>query len=204
MNKGIMENKRNPVFNDTKKPKKLDSKEDVRRLDFKGKPIQKQTNGDKIVHVKGVPAYSSTMEPVDISYVNEEIVGSGSFGSVYKINLSDKNGTKCAAIKKVLQDKRFKNRELVIMRKIQHTNIVDFYYHFFSHDEKNDVCLNLIMEYIPETLYHEARRYSRLKQSMPIIYVQSVGSNNLYSCGYCSEGPNQNDYHYKDERKFNE
>ena len=36
------------------------------------------------------------------------------------------------AIKKVLEDKRFKNRELDIMRMTQHPNVVSLKYFFYS------------------------------------------------------------------------
>jgi len=40
------------------------------------------------------------------------------------------------AIKKVLQDKRFKNRELQIMRKLDHCNIVKLKYFFYTSGDK--------------------------------------------------------------------
>ena len=40
------------------------------------------------------------------------------------------------AIKKVLQDKRFKNRELQIMRRLDHINIVSLLYFFYTSGEK--------------------------------------------------------------------
>ena len=42
------------------------------------------------------------------------------------------------AIKKVLQDKRFKNRELQIMRRLEHCNIVKLMYFFYTSGEKKD------------------------------------------------------------------
>ncbi len=42
------------------------------------------------------------------------------------------------AIKKVLQDKRFKNRELQIMKMMGHPNVVDLQHCFFT-QEKNEV-----------------------------------------------------------------
>jgi serine/threonine protein kinase len=42
------------------------------------------------------------------------------------------------AIKKVLQDKRFKNRELQIMKMMDHPNVVDLRHCFFT-NEKADV-----------------------------------------------------------------
>ena len=40
------------------------------------------------------------------------------------------------AIKKVLQDKRFKNRELQIMRRLDHINSVSLLYFFYTSGEK--------------------------------------------------------------------
>ena len=50
------------------------------------------------------------------------------------------NDDELIAIKKVLQDKRFKNRELQIMRKLDHCNIVKLKYFFYTSGEK--VCFN--------------------------------------------------------------
>ena len=43
------------------------------------------------------------------------------------------------AIKKVLQDKRFKNRELQIMRMTGHTNIVQLKHCFYTSTPKDEV-----------------------------------------------------------------
>ena len=61
----------------------------------------------------------------NISYSAERIIGNGSFGVVFEAKVVETN--EVVAIKKVLQDKRFKNRELQIMRQLvkdPHTNIV--------------------------------------------------------------------------------
>ena len=84
------------------------------------------------------------------------------------------------AIKKVLQDKRFKNRELQIMRQLNHPNVVQLKHCFYSNGEKADeLYLNLVLEYIPETVYRCARQYQKAKQMQPIfytkIYVYQVG-----------------------------
>jgi hypothetical protein len=49
------------------------------------------------------------------------------------------------AIKKVLQDKRFKNRGLQIMRKLEHQNVVKLKYFFYSSGEKVRVFLGIMV-----------------------------------------------------------
>lgn len=108
--------------------------------------------------------------PQEIAYTDTKVVGNGSFGVVYQARLIDGD---VVAIKKVLQDKRFKNRELQIMRKVEHQNIVTLKYFFYSTGEKKDeVYLNLILEFIPETVYRVVRHYNKSKQTIPMIYVK--------------------------------
>ena len=77
------------------------------------------------------------------------------------------------AIKKVLQDKRFKNRELQIMRRLEHCNIVKLMYFFYTSGEKKDeIYLNLVLEFIPETVYKVARQYSKSKQTIPAMFIK--------------------------------
>ena len=76
------------------------------------------------------------------------------------------------AIKKVLQDKRYKNRELQTMRLLDHPNVVSLKHCFFSTTEKDELYLNLVLEYVPETVYRVSKHYSRANQRMPTIYVK--------------------------------
>lgn len=77
------------------------------------------------------------------------------------------------AIKKVLQDKRFKNRELQIMRRLEHCNIVKLLYFFYTSGEKKDeIYLNLVLEFIPETVYKVARQYSKSKVTIPVAFIK--------------------------------
>jgi serine/threonine protein kinase len=84
---------------------------------------------------------------VDVSYTEMKVVGNGSFGVVYSAKLCDTNDM--IAIKKVLQDKRFKNRELQIMRKLEHQNVVKLRYFFYSSGDK--VCF--VSNYFLDTFF---------------------------------------------------
>ncbi|RHY26941.1 hypothetical protein DYB32_007714 [Aphanomyces invadans] len=106
-----------------------------------------------------------------INYSAERIIGNGSFGVVFQATIEETG--EVVAIKKVLQDKRFKNREMQIMRQLQHDNIVQLKHCFYCNGEKPDeLYLNLVMEYIPDTLYGVARQLQRSKQLMPIVLVK--------------------------------
>merc|ERR1712062_282548 len=68
---------------------------------------------------------------------------------------------------------RFKNRELQIMRRLDHCNIVSLLYFFYTSGEKKDeIYLNLVLEFIPETVYKVARQYAKSKQSIPGTFIR--------------------------------
>jgi len=128
------------------------------------------TDGGKVTTVIATPG-AGPDRPQEIRYTDTKPIGNGSFGVVYQAKLCDTG--ELGAIKKVLQDKRFKNRELQIMRRLEHCNIVKLKFFFYSSGEKKDeVYLNLVLEYIPETVYKVARHYSKNKQTIPISYIK--------------------------------
>ncbi|KAI3417299.1 Non-specific serine/threonine protein kinase, partial [Psidium guajava] len=105
-----------------------------------------------------------------ISYMAERVVGQGSFGVVFQAKCLETGET--VAIKKVLQDKRYKNRELQTMRLLDHPNVVSLKHCFFSETEKDELYLNLVLEYVPETVHRVIKHYNKLNQRMPTIYVK--------------------------------
>ncbi|MED6181689.1 Shaggy- protein kinase theta [Stylosanthes scabra] len=105
-----------------------------------------------------------------ISYMAERVVGTGSFGVVYQAKWVESGET--VAIKKVLQDKRYKNRELQVMRMLDHTNVLKLKHCFYSLATKDELYLNLVLEYVPETVYRVSKQYVRVHQHMPTIYIQ--------------------------------
>ncbi|XP_067011718.2 glycogen synthase kinase-3 beta isoform X2 [Anabrus simplex] len=127
-------------------------------------------DGSKVTTVVATPGQGPD-RPQEVSYTDTKVIGNGSFGVVYQAKLCDTG--EMVAIKKVLQDKRFKNRELQIMRRLEHCNIVKLKYFFYSSgDKKDEVYLNLVLEYIPETVYKVARHYSKSKQTIPISFIK--------------------------------
>ena len=76
------------------------------------------------------------------------------------------------AIKKVLQDRWYKNRELQTTCILDHPNVVSLKHCFFSTTDKDELYLNLVLEYVPETVYRVAKHYSRMNQRIPLLYVK--------------------------------
>lgn len=106
-----------------------------------------------------------------ISYAAERVIGNGSFGVVYQATVIETGET--VAIKKVLQDRRFKNRELQIMGMLDHPDVVALKHCFYSKGEKpDDVFLNLVMEYIPETIHRTLRVHTKAKKLVPILFTK--------------------------------
>ncbi|XP_042430627.1 shaggy-related protein kinase alpha-like isoform X1 [Zingiber officinale] len=105
-----------------------------------------------------------------MSYKAERIVGTGSFGVVFQAKCLETGEE--VAIKKVLQDKRYKNRELQTMRLLDHPNVVQLKHYFFSTTDNDELYLNLVLEYISDTLYRTLKYYNRMNQHMPLLYVK--------------------------------
>lgn len=142
--------------------------------------------------VAAVPSPNGGQEQ-QISYSAERIIGNGSFGVVFQAAVVETG--EIVAIKKVLQDKRFKNRELQIMRQLvkdPHSNIVALKHCFYSQGEKADeLYLNLVLEYVPETVYSISRFHQKSKIPLPLLYVKlylyqlSRALAHIHSLGIC-------------------
>ena len=125
---------------------------------------------------------------------------------MYKALCTTTNQT--VAIKKVLQDKRFKNRELAIMKLLRHTNVVHMRHSFYHHQHNNnntatatntttnsnkqengssnnnnnndknnrndagEVYLNLVLDYVPDTVYRISKQHNQAGERIPILYVK--------------------------------
>ncbi|KAK4799122.1 hypothetical protein SAY86_024487 [Trapa natans] len=105
-----------------------------------------------------------------ISYMAERVVGNGSFGIVFQAKCLETGET--VAIKKVLQDRRYKNRELQLLRLMDHPNVISLKHCFFSTTSNDELFLNLVMEYVPETMHGILKHYNSIHQRLPLIYVK--------------------------------
>ncbi|KAF2535478.1 hypothetical protein F2Q68_00018826 [Brassica cretica] len=122
------------------------------RDDKEMEPIVVDGNGTETGHIIVTTIGGRNGQPKQtISYMAERVVGQGSFGVVFQAKCLETGET--VAIKKVLQDRRYKNRELQTMRLFDHPNVVSLKHCFFSTTEKDELYLNLVLEYVPETVH---------------------------------------------------
>jgi hypothetical protein len=77
-----------------------------------------------------------------------------------------------------------------IMKTLRHQNVVHLKHCFFSNNEKDELCvcvlicalrllltashsyLNLVMEYVPETIYRVVKHYNKTKRPIPMLYIK--------------------------------
>ena len=73
------------------------------------------------------------------------------------------------------------------MRLVSHPNVVDLRAFFYSNGEKQkkeEVYLNLVLEFVPETVYRASRQFAKLKQTMPMSYIRLYMYQLLRSLAY--------------------
>ena len=120
---------------------------------------------------------------LEFPYNNE--IGHGAFGKVL-LAIVKSTGEK-VAIKKVFQDRRYKNRELPIMLELHHPNIVELKsYYKTKAESKNDdeFFLNCIMEYVPLTLSNLISKNRKMKTKFDPILLKLFSFQMLKCIGY--------------------
>ena len=125
------------------------------------------------------------IELSDLEFPKNNVLGMGAFGKV-KLAIIKKTGEK-VAIKKVFQDRRYKNRELPIMQELHHPNIVELKSYFCTKAENcndDEFYLNCIMEYVPKTL-NELITQNRKNQTKFDDFTLKLYSYQMLKCiGY--------------------
>lgn len=133
----------------------------------------------------GTNNQNSSEKKQQFTIVGDKVIGNGTFGIVYQATIKETG--QIVAIKKVLQDKRYKNRELSIMKEIgNHPNVIQLKHYFYTYgNDQEEVYLNVIMDFIPETLYKLIKYYYRRKKApFPNILVKLYSYQLLRSLGY--------------------
>ncbi|EDO07924.1 protein kinase domain containing protein [Babesia bovis T2Bo] len=132
-------------------------------------------------HVPG----ADTLPEAESKYQVQRMIGNGSFGVVHEA-IHVESGNK-VAIKKVLQDPRYKNRELSIMLELSHPNIVYMFDHFYTEvvrEQETQIYLNIVMEFVPGTVHRMMRSYFKRYNQMPIALIKVYAFQLCKALGY--------------------
>eukprot|EP00750_Incisomonas_marina_P008053 INCI15193.1.p1 GENE.INCI15193.1~~INCI15193.1.p1 ORF type:complete len:336 (+),score=59.04 INCI15193.1:151-1158(+) len=135
---------------------------------------------------------SKTAEKAMPNYTPTRVIDKGSFGVVFEARVDGSPDGRIVAIKKVLQDPRYKNRELQIMKMLNNSYVCCMENHFLSSGKKKDqVYLNLVLQFMPTTLYTEIRRLKKAGQTLDFMDIRSycfqlcAGLNYVHTTGIC-------------------
>jgi len=103
-------------------------------------------------------------------YHMEKVVGNGAFGIVWRGR--DEGGT-LVAIKKVILDRRYHNRELEMMKQLEHECVIKLLNFFEKPGRKRDeTYLHLVMDFLPETIRSVALQYHKQRLRFPTDHVR--------------------------------
>ncbi|KAA0153515.1 hypothetical protein FNF27_00405 [Cafeteria roenbergensis] len=131
-----------------------------------------------------VPSATDSGASFTLKY-SDRPVGNGSFGYVFEARVEE-TGQR-VAVKKVYQDPGYKNRELPIMQMLgKHPNVVGLVTAFKSRSrsKKDDEYLNLVLEFVPETVYRVVREYVKRSELPPISVAKLYTYQMLRSLAY--------------------
>ena len=115
-------------------------------------------------------------------FATDRVAGNGSFGVVLRATCLETGET--VAIKKVLQDKRFKNRELQIMKVVDHPNVVKLKQCFYSTTDKDETFLHLVLEYVPDTAHRVIKTAAKAGRRVPLLHVKLYAYQMLRALGH--------------------
>ena len=113
----------------------------------------------------------SNKKSSDYLYKVDRVCGNGSFGIVFQAKVIQTG--EVVAIKKVYQDRRYKNREYTLTKTLNHPNIIHLTHAFYTTGEKKDeIYLNLVMNYVSDNLNRINRTYIQKKEQFPIFLIK--------------------------------
>ncbi|KAK2957169.1 putative Glycogen synthase kinase-3 beta [Blattamonas nauphoetae] len=112
-----------------------------------------------------------------------ERIGVGTFAEVYLTQLPGMD--RKVAVKKILQDRNFKNREIQIMKVLDHPNCVKMHNYFISEEKgSQNSYLHIVMEYVPMTLATLNQQYVRKGQRVPLNQLRIFAYQLFRACAY--------------------
>ncbi|TRY61366.1 hypothetical protein TCAL_07975 [Tigriopus californicus] len=190
-------------MNERKTWRKINAKAVIYPHDHTGAPPRSSVNDElqTVGPTKLIPAIKNPFilgprsESVKLCYQRGPIVGSGCFGLVFKVKIRkfgfrldehfQSNSNMDQAALKIVVVKRRENRELSILKTLNHENIVKLHFYSFSrhdvdHEEAADgpmeeVCLNMFFEFMPLSLFDEIQSHPQgLSHGTSLKYLEQL------------------------------
>lgn len=142
----------------------LDYKKNFKVVETKPLTSEKQLKTEANEHPKLSLPQSNTHRPKipGSKYEIDGVAGKGTFGVVY-FGVNKLTGDKIA-IKKVFQDKKYKNREHTILKMLNHPNNLLMKDSYLT-TEGEDEYLNIVMDYYTDNLYQLVKK----KEVSPLL-----------------------------------
>lgn len=108
------------------------------------------------------------------------LLARGRYGNVYKVYIENRKET--AAMKEMELDEAWEvPRELEILRKLEHPNIVQLKYFFYRNDGTS---LSLLLELMPATLMELSLEYKELDEPFPMLDLKLYAWQTLRGLGH--------------------
>jgi len=154
-------------------------------LDLKGleDPSRKRAGDDDLSARKRPHTAADEQNPELIlrTYIPQRILGRGSFGLVYQARVAETGD--CVAIKSIktaaLGERAYqqangeKDREVQVLKELHgHPNIVCLHGAFLSEVGKAEPKLNLVLEFLSDTLHRVLKHYNQMSKNMDQYYVR--------------------------------
>ena len=121
------------------------------------------------------------------NYKTIKVLGRGAFGVV---SCAKAPNGETVAVKKVKVDPTHKNRELDILKMLNHKNCISLLNSFKTYgSQPGTTYINIVMDYLPMSLHQFATSYRKNKKYPPMFYVKLfsyqlfTGLNYLHSLG---------------------
>ena len=118
-----------------------------------------------------IPAEGEIWEGGGRRFRMEKVVGNGAFGIVWRAK--EEGSDQMMAIKKVVLDRRYHNRELEMMRGLDHECVIKLHHSFEKPGRKRDeTYLHLVMDFLPDTIRSVALQFQKERVRFPMDHVR--------------------------------
>ncbi|OHT00896.1 Glycogen synthase kinase-3 beta [Tritrichomonas foetus] len=113
------------------------------------------------------------------------IIGKGTFGAVFE---AESACCRRVSIKKVIQDPRYKNRELEILQKLNHPNVIHLLTFYFTREgQPNQEFLHIVTDIAPMDLTHFMESSGPPSLSLILVFSYQIfrGLSYLHTINIC-------------------